>query len=106
MTTPCFTFGTDAREARSRAQERRAAASGVDPCGKAGDAVARRRGRRAQSDDRTARRSLARAEQAFRSVRARFAGTPEASLGALLLGRIAYDQRGNLRDAERWFRDY
>ncbi|HTA91565.1 MAG TPA: tetratricopeptide repeat protein, partial [Polyangiaceae bacterium] len=50
--------------------------------------------------------SLARSEQAFRSVRARFAGTPESSLGALLLGRIAYDQRGDLRDAERWFRAY
>jgi len=50
--------------------------------------------------------SAARAEQAFRLVRARFAGSGEAAMAAFFLGRIAYDQRGNRREAAQWFQNY
>jgi transmembrane sensor len=50
--------------------------------------------------------SGARAEQAFRQVRSRFAGSHEASMAAFFLGRIAYDQQGNRREAARWFQSY
>lgn len=47
-----------------------------------------------------------RAEQAFRLVRSRFIGSPEASTAAFFLGRIAYDHRGDRRDAANWFQVY
>ena len=50
--------------------------------------------------------SAPRAEQAFRLVRSRFAGTRDASMAAFYLGRIAYDQRGNRREAAQWFQSY
>jgi len=50
--------------------------------------------------------SAARAEQAFRATRTRFAGGREAAMAAFFLGRIAYDQRGNRRDAAQWFQNY
>jgi ferric-dicitrate binding protein FerR (iron transport regulator) len=50
--------------------------------------------------------SPARAERAFRFVRARFAGTHEASMASFFLGRIAYDQRGNPGEAAHWFQSY
>jgi transmembrane sensor len=50
--------------------------------------------------------SAARAEQAFRLVRSRFAGSHEAATAAFFLGRIAYDQRGNRSEAAQWFQSY
>jgi transmembrane sensor len=50
--------------------------------------------------------SAARAEQAFKAVRSRFSGSAEASMAAFYLGRIAYDQRGDRRQAVEWFRSY
>jgi TolA-binding protein len=50
--------------------------------------------------------SGARAEQAFRLVRSRFAGTAQASMAAFHLGRIAYDQVGDRRQAAEWFQSY
>ena len=50
--------------------------------------------------------SAARAQQAFRLVRSRFAGTPDAAMAAFFLGRIAYDQLGNRSEAAEWFRSY
>ena len=50
--------------------------------------------------------SAARAEQAFRLVRSRFAGSHEASMAAFFLGRIAYDQRGSRKEAADWFQSY
>jgi transmembrane sensor len=46
------------------------------------------------------------AEQALQLVRARLAGTHEAAMAAFSLGRIAYDERRNYREAARWFRTY
>ena len=50
--------------------------------------------------------ATARAEHAFRLARARFAGTHQASMAAFFLGRIAYDQLGNRREAVHWFQSY
>jgi TolA-binding protein len=50
--------------------------------------------------------SAKRAETAFRSLRARFPGTHEAALAAFSMGRIAYDEHRNFRDAADWFRRY
>lgn len=50
--------------------------------------------------------SARRAEQAFRSVRSRFAGTHEAAMAAFTLGRIAYDDRHSFREAAEWFQSY
>jgi transmembrane sensor len=47
-----------------------------------------------------------RAEQAFQLVRARVGGTQEAAMAAFGLGRIAYDERRNYREAARWFQTY
>jgi TolA-binding protein len=47
-----------------------------------------------------------RAEQAFKAARSRFAGSSEASMAAFYLGRIAYDQRGDRRQAVQWFQNY
>jgi len=43
--------------------------------------------------------SGARAEQAFRAVRNRFAGGHEAAVAAFSLGRMAYDERHDYRDS-------
>jgi transmembrane sensor len=50
--------------------------------------------------------SASRAEQAFRSVRSRFADTHEAAMAAFTLGRIAHDERRNYRAAAQWFQSY
>jgi TolA-binding protein len=50
--------------------------------------------------------SAVRAEQAFRLARSRFPGSSEASMAAFYLGRIAYDQRGDRRQAAEWFQSY
>ncbi len=50
--------------------------------------------------------SGARAEQAFRSVRNRFAGGHEAAVAAFSLGRMAYDERHDFRDSAAWFQTY
>ncbi len=50
--------------------------------------------------------SAARAEQAFKAARSRFSGSSEASMAAFYLGRIAYDQRGDRRQAVQWFQNY
>jgi hypothetical protein len=47
-----------------------------------------------------------RAEQAARTLRARFAGKPQAALAAFTLGRIAFDRASDYGDAARWFRVY
>jgi ferric-dicitrate binding protein FerR (iron transport regulator) len=50
--------------------------------------------------------STERADQAFRSVRARFVGAHEAAVAAFSLGRISYDERHNFRAAADWFQTY
>jgi ferric-dicitrate binding protein FerR (iron transport regulator) len=50
--------------------------------------------------------SAKRAEQAYRAVRTRFAGTHEAAMAAFTLGRIAYDDRHAYREAAQWFQSY
>jgi TolA-binding protein len=50
--------------------------------------------------------SSARAAQAFQLVRARFSGSKEATMAAFFLGRMAYDQQGNRREAAQWFQTY
>jgi ferric-dicitrate binding protein FerR (iron transport regulator) len=50
--------------------------------------------------------SGARAEQAFRSVRNRFAGSHPAAVAAFSLGRMAYDERHDFRDSAAWFQTY
>jgi tetratricopeptide (TPR) repeat protein len=50
--------------------------------------------------------AIDRAEQAFRSVRARFPDGHEAAVAAFSLGRIAYDERRNFGSAANWFQTY
>jgi ferric-dicitrate binding protein FerR (iron transport regulator) len=48
----------------------------------------------------------ARAQQAFRAVRSRFAGQHEAAMAAFALGRIAYDERKDFSASAKWFEKY
>jgi transmembrane sensor len=50
--------------------------------------------------------SLARARTALLVLRRRFASSSEAGTAAFTLGRMAFDQRGDYRDAARWFEAY
>ncbi|XXT17032.1 tetratricopeptide repeat protein [Sorangium sp. So ce429] len=50
--------------------------------------------------------SPARAEQAFKSLRARFPGSPEAAIVAFMLGKIAQDQSKDYAAAAGWFTRY
>jgi transmembrane sensor len=50
--------------------------------------------------------SVKRAEQALELVQTRPSGKHEAAMSAFTLGRIAYDDRQNYRDAARWFQRY
>jgi len=50
--------------------------------------------------------SVVRARTALLVLRRRFAGSSEAGTAAFTLGRIAFDQRGNYREAARWFEAY
>jgi TolA-binding protein len=47
-----------------------------------------------------------RASEALLSVRKRFAGASESATAAFLLGRLAFDGRHDLGEAERWFTIY
>lgn len=46
------------------------------------------------------------ARSAYRSVRARFAGTTSAAIAAFYLGRLDSDGAGNPAAAKRWLRTY
>lgn len=49
---------------------------------------------------------LPQAEEVYRRIRARFAGSREAASSAFALGRIFYDQRHQPRQAASWFSTY
>jgi len=46
------------------------------------------------------------ARTALRSVRERFAGTPEAAMATFDLGRLVFDSSGRFLEAAHWFKDY
>jgi hypothetical protein len=48
----------------------------------------------------------ARASQVYTAIRARFPGTPDASMAAFILGRMAQDQGHDDAGAARWFATY
>jgi transmembrane sensor len=50
--------------------------------------------------------SLVRARTALVVLRRRFAGSSEAATAAFTLGRMAFDQRADYREAARWFETY
>jgi TolA-binding protein len=50
--------------------------------------------------------SLVRARTALLVLRKRFAGSSEAGTAAFTLGRMAFDQRADYREAARWFEAY
>ena len=49
---------------------------------------------------------LARARTALLVLRRRFVGSPEAGTAAFTLGRMAFERRGDYREAARWFEVY
>lgn len=46
------------------------------------------------------------ARSALRSMRERFAGSPEAAMATFDLGRLAFDTSGRFLEAAHWFREY
>jgi TolA-binding protein len=48
----------------------------------------------------------AKAVATLNAIRSRFAGSSESAASAFLLGRLAFEQKGALAEAERWFTTY